>query len=206
MSRAIHVLWTIMPLTPPQPWRICSRCNQSRPYRCSGKFRLNANGKRLDAWLIFNCVSCDDSWNHPIIERRATNAVEPEFLAAFQANDPSFVHRFAFDVAALRKRSHKVEEFAEMAVEKQLLDATATSNPALTISLVTPIAVSIRLDRLLAGELGLSRSRIESLASSGSLNASTALNKPVRNGSHVRIDLRGEGAERIAKAAGAACD
>ena len=65
------------PRTPPQPWLACSRCRDIRPFRCSEKFRLNANGKRLDAWLIYRCGSCDNTWNRPVLERRNRRDIDP---------------------------------------------------------------------------------------------------------------------------------
>jgi hypothetical protein len=192
MSRALRVRWTIVPKIFPQPWRPCSRCGALRPFRCSEKFRLNANGKRLDAWLIYKCTTCDGSWNHAVFERRAAREVEPELLAALQANDPALVRRYAFDLAALRKGAHRVEEFAEVEVAKELIAETSGATPSLQITLAVPVAVSIRLDRLLASELGLSRNRVTFLADAGRLVTRATLAKPARDGTEVAVQLARE--------------
>src|SRR5262245_61978843 len=120
MSNVIRVAWTITPKTTPQPWSNCNRCGGPRPFRCSGKFRLNANCKRLDAWLIYKCTSCDETWNRPVIERRAIRDFEPAMLAALEANDPILVTGFAFDVAGMRKSPHRIAESATVEVRKEL--------------------------------------------------------------------------------------
>lgn len=208
MSNVIRVKWTISPKIAPQPWRACGRCGEQRPFRCSGKFRLNANGKRLDAWLIYKCTACDETWNRTVIERRAARDFDPNVLAGFEANDPALVGRFAFDVAALRKASHRVEEFAEVEVRKELPDGTSASNnsASLEIGLRAPMTVPLRLDRLLASELGLARSRVEHLEECGRLsvwpNERRALRRPLRNGMLIVLDLTGEpDAPRIVAAA-----
>ena len=189
MSNVICVAWTITAKTTPRPWVGCSRCGGPRPFRCSGKFRLNANGKRLDAWLVHKCVGCGDTWNYAVVERRAVRDFEPQMLAALETNDAALVRRFAFDVPALRRAAHRVEEFAEVEVRKELLGEATAAARFLEVALVVPAAVSLRLDRLLAVELGLSRSRIAALAYAGHLTASGGLSKPARDGMTVTIDL-----------------
>jgi hypothetical protein len=189
MPNAIHVVWSVTPRFAPQPWRPCSRCGEARPFRCSGKFRLNANGKRLDVWLIHKCASCDQTWNRTVIERRAARDFEPTVLAALEANDPELVRRFAFDVVALRRAAHRVEEFPEVEVRKEMLGEVPTNAGLLQITLVVPIAVPLRLDRLLAAELGLPRSHIAALLKTGRLRTTVAPNRPVRHGAQIEIDL-----------------
>jgi hypothetical protein len=74
MSNTVSIAWTIIAHTEPQPILNCSRCSGARPFRSSGLFRLNANGKRLDAWLIYRCAACDNAWNRTIFERRRDGA------------------------------------------------------------------------------------------------------------------------------------
>lgn len=186
MPRAFRVLWTITPRYYPQPWRNCSRCNRQTPFCCGGKFRLNANGKRLDAWLIYRCTVCDDTWNHAVVERRAARDLDPAMLAAFEANDEALVRRFALDVAVLRRSAHRVEEFPEVEVHRQPAEIPAGPT-AMEITLAVPFAVSLRLDRLLATELGVSRGRIAALAEAGALTTATALNRPVRDGTTIIV-------------------
>jgi hypothetical protein len=192
MSRALVVLWTVTPSIYPRPWRSCSRCGEPRPFRCSGKFRFNANGKRLDAWLVYKCMACDDTWNHTVIERRGARDIPPALLAAFETNDDALVRRFAFDLAALRKSAHRIEEFAEVVVGKTLLGERLTQAPVLEITLAVPLPISLRLDRLLAAELGLSRNRIAAMAEAGRISTSCSLNKPSRDGGKITLDLKDE--------------
>lgn len=203
MSRITRVLWTITPLEAPQPWRSCSRCGAARPFRCSGKFRLNANGKRLDAWLVYKCVDCDTTWNRTIFERRAD--MSPAMLTALQENNAALVAQFAFDIAGLRREAHHVETFGDVAVHKTVLSEEVASVSSVEITLAVSVATAVRLDRLLSSELGLSRSRIAAMAEAGQLTASAALGKAVRNGTIIRIagiETIGSGAGGISPVAG----
>ncbi|MHB9361041.1 DUF1062 domain-containing protein [Mesorhizobium sp. LNJC403B00] len=73
-----------------------------KAYRCSDKFRVNANGKRIDVWLIYRCIDCDNSWNFGIFERCNRRDIEHALLAALESNDPALARRHAFDVVALK--------------------------------------------------------------------------------------------------------
>ena len=38
--------------------RRCGGCGKKMVFECAGKFRVNANGRRLDVWLIYRCQRC----------------------------------------------------------------------------------------------------------------------------------------------------
>lgn len=195
MSDILRVRWTIVPRIAPQPWLNCNRCHGIRRFGSSGKIRVNANGKRLDAWLIYKCADCDSTWNRPILERRHVGTIDPIFLAALRANDPHLVHRLAFDIESLRRTAESVEAFDDVVVRKELLSESKTPAQRLEILCAVPEATRLRVDRLLATELALSRSRIRNLLSTGNLVLSPAgarlLRTAVRDGMRATIDLSG---------------
>ncbi|TPL47369.1 DUF1062 domain-containing protein [Mesorhizobium sp. B2-4-6] len=192
----LRVHWTIAPVTAPRPLINCNRCGGVKPYRCGEKFRVNANGKRIDVWLIYRCVDCDNSWNFAILERRNRRDIEPALLTALESNDPAFVRRHAFDAAALRDRAGRIEESPDVTVRKELLDGEPGRAVALALELRLDGTTPLRLDRLLAGEFGLSRSRLQALDDRRRLtiepDGAKALRKPVRDGLTVRVDLAEE--------------
>ncbi|MGX7875640.1 DUF1062 domain-containing protein [Mesorhizobium sp. ORM6] len=207
MSSTLRIQWTIAPEIAPRPLINCNRCGGMKAYRCSGKFRVNANGKRIDAWLIYRCIDCDNSWNFGIFERCKRRDIEPALLRALESNDPGLARRHAFDLVALRNQAGRVEEFPDVAVHKRLLGGTRESAATLELRLGLEMPTSLRLDRLLAGELGISRSRLQALEEKRLLvigpDGAKALRKPARAGTAIRIDLAGEpDQEAIIRAAG----
>jgi hypothetical protein len=193
MSNLLRVRWTIVPRKAPRPWLNCNRCGGPRLFESSGKVRVNAQGKRLDAWLVYNCTSCSNSWNRPIFERRSIRDIARPLLNALQRNDPDYVHRLALDIEGLRRKSERIAECSDVDVRKDSLDAQTSLSETLELHLVTPFPISLRLDRLLATEFGLSRGRVEELTSSGILQISTAgvraLRRPVRDQTIIRIGI-----------------
>lgn len=191
MCNLLKVRWTIVPQTPPQPWIVCATCGGPNPFRASDKLRLNANGKKLDAWLIYKCLSCDKTWNRPLFERLNVRDIDPATLDALQSNDRHWIRRHAFDIKALRHKAKRIDTFAESDVDKAVISASPSWS-LLEINLSVPTAASIRLDRLLASELGLSRTRLQALHGTGKLrldpDRKDALRRPPKDGGQVTID------------------
>jgi hypothetical protein len=189
MSDTLHVQWTITPQTAPQPWLNCVRCGGPRPFRSSGKVRANVNGQRLDAWLIYKCTTCDSTWNRPILERRPVEAALP----TLRRHESGWQRRLEFDAAALRRHAGRIEQFDDVVVSRHVLTETSLPVQRMEILCVVPEPTGLRLDRLLASELHLPRSRLQDLAMMGGLivvdEGPRALRKPVRDGLRIRIDL-----------------
>lgn len=192
MCDLLQVRWTVTPTIAPQPWIACNGCGGPRPFRCSDKIRLNANGRRLDAWLIYKCTGCDRSWNRPIFERRSVRDVDARILQALQSNDPDFIRGEAFDIEALRRATRRIDEFAQFSIRKKLLRELPGWR-LLEIEFATALPLNVRLDRLLASEMGMTRSKLAALHEAGLIKAnSTAagfLRRRIRNGLRVTVDL-----------------
>lgn len=184
MSVSLCVRWTVTPLTAPEPILPCPGCGSARPFRSSGKFRLNANGKQLDAWLIYKCTSCGATWNRPILERVTVRKIDPAVLQALHANDPNHADTIAFDLHQLRRHAPKVREVADVQVQRQVLLEGSGSWSQLDILFAVPVPTAVRTDRLLAQELQISRSKVLAFA-----NAKTRrqLRRPVRDGMRITI-------------------
>lgn len=186
-----RVQWTIVSRTAPQPWIKCSRCGVLKPFRSSGRTRLNANGKTLDAWLIYKCTSCDNTWNRPILERLKVRDLEASVLQALQSANADWLRDFAFDVASLRQRATRIDEFADVEVLKSVKGDAPEDWTSLDIELIVPRPVNLRLDRLLSMELELPRARLRALQSGSLLHVApphkNALRRPARHGQCVRL-------------------
>jgi len=199
MCDILHLEWTATLKIPPRPILACSGCGVSRPFRSSGRIRLNANGKRLDAWLIYRCTTCDGTWNRPIFERQNIRAIDPAVLEAMQASTPDFVSRIEFDAQALKARASRIEESDDIDIRKTVLRHDADWR-RIAITLALPHSTGLRLDRLLSAELPLSRSRLQVLFDRQEIRVAPerkdALKRGVRDGTRITLDLRDE-AERL---------
>lgn len=192
MCKKLRVRWTITPKTAPQPWIACGGCGGLRAFRSSGKIRLNANGRKLDAWLIYKCLTCERTWNRPIFERRTIRDIDRLTLDALQSNDPDWVRAETFNLDGLRRKAQRVDEFAEFDIAKEIRHESAGWT-SLEIELTAQFATNLRLDRLLAGELKMSRSRLQALHDQGLCRTDPGgadiMRRRIRSGTLVTIDL-----------------
>ena len=176
------------------PVRHCATCRIARPFRSSGKVRLNANSQELDAWLIYRCSVCDRTWNRPLLDRRPVSQVSREDLDAMQHSDPNWVVLREFDLAGLRHSCDDILRSDVIAVKKAALKSAAelVHSDGITLEIVSPVPIDLRLDRLLAQELPLSRKRIMQLGRNGTLNVqptSSELRRAVGMGAVVSIAM-----------------
>jgi hypothetical protein len=195
MCNTLRVRWTIIPQKAPQPWIACNGCGGLKAFEASGKIRLNANGRKLDAWLIYKCLACEKTWNRPIFDRQNILDINPVVLEALQSNDPQWIRTETFNLEALRRKSQRVDEFSEFDIEKATLHE-ADKWTKLEIELVVPFPTSTRLDRLLASELRVSRSRLQTLHDDDMLQTNSdradVLRRRVKTGTRVTIDVSTE--------------
>ncbi len=200
MCDILHLEWTAIPQTPPRPILGCSGCGTPKPFRSSGRIRLNANGKRLDAWLVYKCIACDGTWNRPIFERLNIRAIDPVMLEAMQASTADFVARIEFDAQALKSRAGRIEESDDLDIRRTVLRHDADWR-RIAITLALPYPTGLRLDRLLSAELPLSRSRLQALFDRQEIRVEPerkdALKRGIRDGTRITLDLRDE-VERLA--------
>ncbi len=189
----LSVRWTVTPLTAPRPRLFCRDCGETQAFESSGKFRLNANGKRLDAWLLYRCLICETTWKRPVVERQPLQALDPGLLGALQSNDAALAESFAFDLAGLRRFAGEIEICSDVKVQKAVISGPICTPSRIAIEFSLPHPTAVRADRLLARELGLSRTRIAGLARQDKVRAALKgayqLRKPVTDGLQVHIDL-----------------
>lgn len=198
MSGSRTIIWTISGGTLPRPLLNCSRCDARRPFESSGRFRLNANGKRLDAWLVYRCAVCGASWNRTIFERTPRSALDAATLDALHANDPALAAAIAADAAGLRRWTDRIEAARDCSIEPNLPGARSGDDDATRLSIRIAVAATVqapRADRMIAAGLGISRTRVEAMLGEGRVGLSAqgrrGLRRPVADGALLTVDLAG---------------
>jgi len=83
----------------------CGGCGKKRVFINTGKFRVNANGNRVDVWLIYRCVKCKHSWNLAIYERKKAAKIPPDEYALFLENDSGLAYKYGNDIAFLKRNN-----------------------------------------------------------------------------------------------------
>jgi hypothetical protein len=150
--------WRIRPAQAPRPWRYCSTCGTARAFDCTGRFRTNANKKSIDVWLNYRCSDCSAVWKLPIFERKTVADMPRALLEAFARHDTEVVYRYANDVGRLRPHAIRLDAEGGHSVERHEADGSIEPpRDGLQIEMNVLGACDLRLDRLLASELRISR-------------------------------------------------
>jgi len=175
--------WSIRPLELPRAWRYCASCASARAFVCSERFRVNAQKKSLDVWLNYRCACCEDVWKFPLFERRPVGEIASA-LDAFARHDPATVWKYAFDIARLRPYVIRVDSDVRVQITRTPLADLCGS---IYIDFEVPFTCDIRLDRLLARELRISRSMLQRWHERAEPGQRGTLSKRVRDGMRVGL-------------------
>lgn len=95
------VIWNVEYLSLPLVIKYCKKCGSEAKFICSEKFRVNAQKKALDIWLIYKCCGCDNTWNARIYEHITAQALGKKILEDFYSNNFSLVKKYAMDAEFL---------------------------------------------------------------------------------------------------------
>jgi hypothetical protein len=181
--------WRIVPVHTPRLVRRCSRCDTARSFACADAFRINASGRRLDAWLLYRCTSCSDTWKAPVHERIPVDRLDRARLDALHRNDRTLAWSCAFDPGWLARLGAEVDPEVAVTVER---DADGCAG---RIEIAVAYPLPVRLDRLLARELRLSRSELERRVGEGAIEilpgGARSLRRPLHSGLII-VDRRAE--------------
>ena len=185
--------WRIRPLELPRPWRYCASCAAAQAFVCSERFRVNAQKKSLDVWLNYRCACCEDVWKFPLFERRSASELGAAALDGFARHDPAAVWKYAFDIVRLRPHVIRVDTDIRVQVERIELACAEAEEGRSCVHFDVPFPCDIRLDRLLASELGVSRGVVQGWYERAQLQVwpeqRGALSKRVRDGQRALVTL-----------------
>lgn len=152
--------WEIIPDVSPQIIRNCSKCGCKSNYINTGSFRVNANGNRVDVWLIYQCSKCKTTYNITIYERISPKKIPREEYEGFLANDPQLALEYSFNSNILKREKAEIcmEDGAYHIRERILTDAEEAEMSRIVIR--NSYHIRIRLDKLIAGKLDISRTAV----------------------------------------------
>ena len=87
----------------------CGGCGKKQEFINSGKFRLNANGNKVDVWLIYRCRKCKHSWNMVIYERVRPQKIPQKLYDLFLCNDEDTACMYGNDISFLRRNNAEIK-------------------------------------------------------------------------------------------------
>jgi len=164
--------WVVVPTCLPVVLRRCHACASER-FRASGKFRVNANHKLLDAWLLALCTVCGETTKLTVLERMNVRSIRPELLDRLHHNDPGLTAELLQDPVV--RRRNRIALDWDNAWRLDTGESDQLEDEAIDISVRFAARIPVRPVRLIAEGFGLPRAEVERLVTEGNLVSAVRL-------------------------------
>ncbi|MFI6108434.1 DUF1062 domain-containing protein [Streptomyces sp. NPDC051310] len=164
--------WVVVPTCLPLVRRRCHACASAR-FRASGKFRVNAHHKLIDAWLLVLCTACGETAKLALLERANVRSVRPELLDRLHDNDAGLTAELLRDPVVQRRNrialdwdgAWRLDTGGPGHLEREVAD----------VSVRFAARIPVRPVRLIAEGFGLARAEVERLIAEGNLVSAVRL-------------------------------
>lgn len=157
--------------------RNCPKCGRKTYFINTGRFRVNANGSKLDIWLIYQCGECKHTLNLSIYERRKASSIPKGEYQRFLNNDGQLAEQYGKDIQLFRKNKAEID-FEKCGYSYVKLHETAEdigSVGQVIIAVHNPCRLKIRPEKQMAEVLGLSRSQVKGMLEKGEMELQAKL-------------------------------
>lgn len=171
MSYVNKLEYKIVPTNTFKILRRCAGCGCKQIFLSKGNFRVNANGSRLDVWLIYGCEKCGYTYNLSIYERVKSDKIPKAQYQKFLMNDEKVIFRFGTDKSVFTKNRVEIAwDFIEYKIIPMKENKLEMEKKPLTIKVYNPCGIPVREDKVLANILQISRSKVTRLLNEGRLS------------------------------------
>ncbi len=193
MSYLRNFEYTIVPEDSYQIIRNCSVCKGKSIFASCGKFRLNANGNRIDVWLIYQCKKCKHTYNLTIYERRKADNFLPGQIKGFMENDKALAKKYGTDKSLFVRNKAEVDwssikyQIINNKNQQPVTENMTAYKSGDCIQISNPFGLNIRADKIIADILSLTRSRVKQRQKDGEIEI--AENRPDNN---INITIYGD--------------
>lgn len=157
--------------------RGCAGCCRKTNFINTKKFRVNANGSKLDVWLIYQCETCRHTLNLTIYERKKVSSIPKEEYDCFLRNEEELAEKYGRDMSLFQKNKAEIDfERVNYEIVKQC-DTTqcearcdsGAGEGGVVLTVRNTYGLKIRPEKQFAEILGMSRSQVQKMLREGEL-------------------------------------
>lgn len=174
------ITWEVKVKNTPLLIKKCSHCDSDRFY-CSDKFRMNAQKKNIDVWLIYRCVKCDNTCNLTLLSRSKPDLIDKTLFHSFSMNDKDAAWKYAFSTEMERKNNLRLDYGSveyEVVPDTSLEDLLNLSNEVIKIHIKCEFEFDLKLSSLIRRCFSLSANQVKRMFEDGIITISG--NKPLQ--------------------------
>lgn len=163
-------IWEVKAKNTPLLKKKCNQCNSDR-FQCSDKFRLNAQKKNIDIWLIYRCVKCNNTYNMTVFSRIRTESISKETFRKFSENNVETAWQYAFSQEIRRKNNVEVDwesvEYEILYPNLPVEDLMNREDEFISFQIQSSFDFNMRVSTVMRICLVLSSSKLKLLLASG---------------------------------------
>jgi hypothetical protein len=185
-------LWVVRESGLPTVVKPCVDCSGAR-HRPSGKFRVNANGKLLDVWLLLHCTACGRTSKVPVHERVHVQSLARARLMAYEINDPAVVRELAMNASLAAKNGYRLDWTGTWQLDTDTPFYSPNDPASLRVLIRFELPAPVRVERLLMLGLGLNRADVRRMVADGHIRLPLALNAKAHQDFEFTVDGPGPG-------------
>ena len=156
--------YTVVPEGSYKIIRNCAGCEHKSVYVNTGRFRVNANGNKVDVWLIYQCEKCRHTYNLTIWERVSPASIKDEY-DRFLGNDAALALQYGTDKSLFGRSKAQIDaEDMPYTLEPGQREAADGK-----FVIHNPYELRIRSEKAAAEALHITRSAVKRLIADGKL-------------------------------------
>lgn len=171
MSYSKKIEYEIVPKETFSVIRTCPGCSRKTYFQNTKKFRVNANGSRLDVWLIYQCENCKHTFNLTVYERQKAASIPQKEYERFLSNNEQLADAYGKNLQFFKKNKAEVDWQNVKYVFQKLAENTidCRHEPQTYIIVHNSWGLKLRPEKQIAEILALSRSRVKKMLEQGEL-------------------------------------
>jgi hypothetical protein len=190
MNIGRKALWAVRASGLPAIVKPCMDCSGTR-HLPSGKFRVNANGKLLDVWLLLCCTACGLTSKVPVHERAPVQSLERARRLAYETNDPAMVRELTMSAALAARNGYRLDWTGTWELESDSPSYSPDVSAPLTVLVSFELPAPVRVERLLMLGLGRSRAEVRRMVADGRIRLPLALNTKANQDFEFTVEVTG---------------
>lgn len=177
MSYLRKIEYEIIPVESFRVIRNCSGCGRKTYFRNTKRFRVNANGNKLDVWLIYQCENCKHTLNLTVYERQRPDLIPAKEYECFLSNDEGLAEEYGKKLPFFQKNKAEadLQNIEYQFVKRREITGQPPCGQQVWITIQNPYGLRIRPERQIAEALGLSRSQVKKRMEQGEIQIDTVL-------------------------------
>lgn len=168
MSYLKKIEYEIVPERSFRVIRNCAGCGRKTFFENTKKFRVNANGNKLDVWLIYQCEKCKHTFNLTIYERQKASSIPESEYSRFLDNDEELAKMYGKSMSLFKKNKAEIDfssisyRFVQReSATQDIMQEISRQEAELIIH--NPCALKIRPEKQIAEILGLSVGKVKKM-------------------------------------------